>query len=342
MNYWLKDDWRLRLENDPESLAESLKESIDAESLFCRALVSQQLGDSITAEKFLKTALQKNLQHIPSIYVLGLKLLKKGRDKEARNYLRRGLRLDGLAATTSLHLLKEIRSIFSHSAQSVETSVWMLKELTSLKKTTELTQFHLGKLLFEKSSYEEAAQYLLQSLSEPDLSNEATEYLSYIYEHLYKGDELIERTLELAEMVPDRSDLFFNLAMVCQHDHRRLELALHFFYLASKEDPADPGLKFSLEQAAIEMMNYAQKVPGEERDFLLMLAHLYQGSLGVAKRYAQKLKDLKYPESFETRIPQKLWQRWLLKDSGILGQALQSWFGGAPSKIKALRSLTRL
>jgi len=341
MLHWLKDEWRILLENDPQALLKAVEHYQDTDALFCRALAYQAMGEGTECEKFLKMALQRDLQHFPSVYVLGLRFLKKGRDREAKNYLRRGLRLDRNAAQTSLHLLKEIRGMHSHSPRSVELGVWMLRELVPLRKQTGTTQFHLGKLLFEKSSYDEAVPHLLEALEESDFCNEATEYLSYIYEHLYKGEELIDKTLQLAEIVKDRSDLFFNLAMVCQHDQRHLELALHFFYLAAKEDPSDPGLKFSLEQAAIEMMNQAQKSSNEEKDFLLMLAHLYQGSLGVAKRYAQKLKDHRFPDSFESRMPQRLWQKWLLTDTGILGQALQSWFGGSSSKIKALRALTR-
>jgi tetratricopeptide (TPR) repeat protein len=341
MLHWLKEDWRIAVQKDAQALIDSLKGQTDVDSLFCMAVAHDHLGDFQMAERSLKEALQKNLSHIASVYMLGLMALQRGREAEARNYLKRGLRLDPQASQNALFLLRELKQIFTNSMKATDSSVWLLTELVAMKKSTETARFQLGKLLFEKSAYEDAAKHLLSALNEPELSGEATEYLSYIYEHLYKGDELIERTLELAELVRDRSDLFFNLAMVCQHDQRKLELALHFFYLASKEDPADPGLKFSLEQAAIEMMNEVQKTATPDRELLLMFAHLYQGSLGVAKRYAQGLKELKFPDSFENRMPEKLWQRWLLKDNGILGQALQSWFGTG-AKVKPLRSIGRL
>lgn len=338
MLFWLKEEDSQLLQKNPEAFIEALGTPQTADDLYSLAMAYDQLGKASSALRFLKEALQKNLGHIPTSYVMGIKALQKNRELEGKNYLKRAVRMDPLAPKTALQLLRELRGALPNGAKANEVSVWLFQELERMKKADSSTSFHLGKLLFERSAYEEAAAYLIKSLEEGELALEATEYLSYIYEHLYKGEELIEKTLQLAEKVRDRSDLFFNLAMVCQHDHGRLELALHFFYLASQEDPADPGLRFSLEQAAIELMNQAQRSESKDREFLLMLAHLYQGSLGVAKRYAQNLSGMHFPESFMTRNPQILWRDWLLKDNGILGQALQSWFGGVPSK--KLLSLT--
>jgi len=340
MLYWLSEENSKLLQTSPESFIEALGSPLTADDHFSLAAAHDHLGKGLLALRHYREALQKNLAHIPSCYALGIKFLERGKDAEAKSYLKRALRMDSLASKTALHLLRDLRAKLTNSVKANEFSVWIFQELERLKKSNSSTSFQLGKLLFERSAYEEAASYLLKSLEEGEVASEATEYLSYIYEHLYKGEELIEKTLQLAEKVRDRSDLFFNLAMVCQHDHGKLELAMHFFYLATKEDPADPGLKFSLEQAAIELMNHVQKSDPKDREFLLMLAHLYQGSLGVAKRYAQNLSHLQFPEAFMSRSPETLWRDWLLKDNGILGQALQSWFGGKAPHSKKLLSLT--
>ncbi len=338
MIYWLKPSWAQLLQRDPQSLINEIPTAETSEENFGLALAYEFLGKNDLAEKYFKQALIKNIGHVPTIYVMGLKAFQKRKEPEAKTYLRRALRMDPRAAQTALAMMRDLKTYVGDPIRTTDISCWILQELETLGKETDSTCFQLGKLLFEKSKYEEAATYLKRSLKDPDVANEATEYLSYIFEHLYKGDELIEKTLELAENVKDRADLFFNLAMVCHHEQRRLELALHFFYLASKEDPADPGLRFSLEQAATDLLSQLSKSQNTDHEFLMMLAHLYQGSVGVAKRYAQGLKAWKFPESFEARMPERLWQNWLLKDTGVLGQALRSWFGGEqmPKKVRNL------
>ena len=331
MQYWLKEEWAEALQQDPRQLIQKFEGSKNSDELYCLAIAHEQLKQFHMAERSLKAALQQNLGHIPSIYAMALRAFSRQREVEGKNYLRRALRLDSEASKTSLEFLREIKTIFSHTIRGTEIGIWLLKELVRISKATENSHFALGKLLFEKSHYEEAVEHLLMAVKEPDVSREATEYLSYIYEHLYRGDELIEKSLELADKVKDRSDLFFNLAMVCQHDQGRPELSLHFFYLATKEDPQDPGLRFSLEQAAAEMIDQTQRRDSEDRNFLLMVAHLYQGSLGVAKRYAITLQNMKYPASFEERHPRRLWKEWLMRDEGVLGQALRAWFGDESS-----------
>jgi tetratricopeptide (TPR) repeat protein len=341
MKRWLHPDWQSRLLEQPEELVKQFSQSQNSDELYALAIALEHLGQGAESEKALKRALMRNLSHVPSIYTLGLRSLHKSKEKEAKTYLRRALRLDPAACETALGLLRDLKIHLSTLFQSNEMSVWLLKELEFLKKETDETSFHLGKLLFERSQYEESAHYLMKGIESEATSAEATEYLSYIYEHLYKGDELIEKILELAEQVPHRADLFFNMAMVCQHDQNRAEMALHFFYLASREDPADPGLKFSLEQAALDLINAGGAGEGEDRELSLMLAHLYQGSVGVAKRYAQGLKGWSFPESFQDRHPSRLWTEWLMKDQGVLGQALQTWFGGAPASYR-VRQLPRI
>jgi tetratricopeptide (TPR) repeat protein len=340
MQYWLKEEWATALQQDPRQLIQKLEGSQDSDELYCLAVAHEHLKQFHMAERCLKAALQQNLGHIPAIYTMALRAFSKQRELEGKNYLRRALRLDPHAAKTSIEFLRELRQMFAHTVRSTDLGIWLLKELVRLSKATENSHFNLGKLLFEKSHYEDAVQHLLLAIKDPEVSRESTEYLSYIYEHLYRGDELIEKSLELADQVHDRSDLFFNLAMVCQHDQGRPELSLHFFYLASKEDPQDPGLRFSLEQAAAELINQTQRVDSEDRNFLLMVAHLYQGALGVAKRYAQTIRNMKYPHSFEDRHPPRLWRQWLLRDEGVLGQALRAWFGeDAEAEMQALSRL---
>lgn len=341
MIYWLRQDLAAKLEKDPEAIVREIDAPQSSDDHFGLALAFERLGKSSQSERHLKEALRKNLGHIPSAYVMGLRAFARNKDAEGRSYIRRALRMDPKAEEVASSFIRDIKGALHHSPRATDICIWFLKELAELEKANESSAFHLGKLLFEKSQYEEAVKHLIEALDEPELAGEATEYLSYIYEHLYRGDELITKTLELAELVRDRSDLFFNLAMVCQHDQRKLELALHFFYLASNEDPSDPGLKFSLEQAAIELMNQVQRTETEDRDFLLMIAHLYQGALGVAKRYAQNIKSLKYPEDLSKREPYGLWQHWLLKEGSLLTKALDSWFGSGP-KAKKLHSLTQI
>jgi len=297
MFHWLSEATREEIRHRPQEFLEKtpIQVSCGAEEFFAVAMAYHQIGDAKRAEQAYRMALQKNFCHLPSIYGLAMEAFRRrGGTKDARNLLKRALRMDSKAAEHAIHFQRELKYYLdpkTHGGEVTSIQIWCLQELEFLKKGSLATRFQLGKLLFEKSQMEDAIPYLKEALEDIDRSQEATEYLSYIFEHLYKGEELVEKTLELAEEVPDRSDLFFNLAMVCQHEQKRLDLALHFFYLATQDDPHDPGLRFSLEQACLELIGSYQKSAkaireNAETHCQLMMAHIYQGSLGVAQHYA--------------------------------------------------------
>ncbi|MBN8555271.1 MAG: hypothetical protein J0L93_07500 [Deltaproteobacteria bacterium] len=327
MLQWVGQSLRDRIKSNPDEVVAELNAPQTADEFFALAVAYDQLGKRKYTESLLRTALQKNLCHFPSLYSMALKSFEKSLERTGKNYFRRAIRLDPDASKNTLSFQKELKFSLSSYEDAGRFGVWCLKELEAFKKASAETEFQLGRTLFEQSRLKEAIPYLRDVLSNKEMASEATEYLSYIYEHLYRGDELILKTLELAQETPERSDLFFNLAMVCQHDQKRLDLSMHFFYLATREDPQDPGLRFSLEQAALELISQLNRAKGDHETFLLMLAHLYQGSLGVAKRYASELSAVKYPESFQTADPFGLWNNWLLKDEGPLGMSLKHWFG---------------
>ncbi len=335
---WLSTEIGDAIRKNPREYLDAIKLPCTADSYFEIAVAEQTLGQHSRAEKALRMALQKDLRHLPSLYALALKEFQKSQERIAKNLFRRALRLDSKASESAPRFQKELKTSISCYETACRLGVWCLKELEFLGKETAESKFFLGKTLFEQSRLEEAVSYLYEALKEPEFSQEASEYLSYIYEHLYKGDELITKTLLLAKDVKNRSDLFFNLAMVCQHEERRSDIAMHFFYLAFQEDPQDPGLRFSLEQAALEVIGKAnKKLSPMDSKFLLMFAHLYQGSMGMAKRYAMSLKEnISYPETFKTYQPVDLWNDWLLKDEGLLGQSLRQWFGSPSDKVHRL------
>lgn len=334
MFHWLKPEENDLIRSDPDFFILHHSNPVSAEECFAVAVALDHAGQRRKSEPYVKRALQLNFCHLPSLYLLALKTFERRREREAKNIFRRAIRLDPEATTNTLLFQKELKFAIQNYEDAAKWGIWCLQELEKFQKSSLSSQFQIGKTLFEQSRLKDAIPYLKAALQAENLATEATEYLSYIYEHIYRGTELIDRILELAEEVKDRSDLFFNLAMVCQHDQKRLDLAMHFFYLATREDPFDPGLRFSLEQAASEWVAQYHRRPSKGGLLALMAAHIYQGATGIARKYAEELSGLDYPASFETMEPKLLWSRWLVKDSGPLGHSLRSWFGTRPSVRK--------
>jgi tetratricopeptide (TPR) repeat protein len=334
MLYWIKPELLQDIKGKPEDFIANFQSCNSADRVFALAVAHDQLGHGHDSEKLYRKALQKDIRHYPSLYALSFKCFQNGKELQGKNNFKRALRFDPDGEASTLFFQKELKYSVASYNDACRLGVWCLQELLNLKKATARSKFQLGKVLFEQSNFEEAIGYLKEALKVREFSQESTEYLSYIYEHLYQGNELIDQTLELAKDVPDRSDLFFNLAMVCQHDQKRLDLAMHFFYLAAREDPNDPGLKFSLEQAALEMITQLNRSGRESDPFFLMIAHYYQGSSAAAQKYANELKDFHYPESFQALEPTRLWNDWLINDKAPLGRTLKSWFGPDKNVVK--------
>jgi len=340
--HWVRSAVRKSLEEAPEVFIQDqavFLSQINSDRLFELAAAYHIIRDDKISERLLRAALQKNIRHIPSLYGLCILAFKKGDMEKAQKLFSRASRLDGQAASSTLYIQNQLRAMLP-LPEATRWSLWCLERLQFLKKFSVSTQFELGKILFERSEFERASTVLRPLTAVSEYSYEVTQYLSYTYERLYSGDELVEKIMEVAEMATDRSDLFFNLAMICQHDQKRLDLAIHFFYLATRSDPKDPGLRFSLEQACMELIGKLGKASKAVDYCQLMLAHLYHGSVAVAERYARLLRKRygwKYPESFSTLLPGSLWQNWLLKDEGILKGALVQWFGFAPTEDWKIR-----
>lgn len=340
MIHWLKPEENEAVRSDPEAFIDSIQNPKTAEDFFALAVANEHAGRKNMSEPLVRRALQLNFCHLPSLYLLALKAFEKRREKDAKTLFRRVIRMDPQATTHALMFQKELKFALTNYEDAGRWGVWCLEELEAFQKASLSTKFQLGKTLFEQSRLKDAIPHLRSALQAKELATEATEYLSYIYEHIYRGSELIERILELAEEVSERSDLFFNLAMVCQHDQKRLDLAMHFFYLASREDPYDPGLRFSLEQAAVEFIAASNRRPSKADPLMVMMAHIYQGAMGVARKYAEELKHIEYPDSFQVMEPPSLWNRWLLKDEGALGRSLRAWFGPKAQGALGIPSLT--
>lgn len=332
MFYWLNPDYSKDVRENTQQFLQTLTQPKNSDEYYAKAAAFEFLGQHKAAADCLRLSLQQNLCYIPALYALALKAFQKFEERDGMSYFKRAVRLDKTAAEHALQFQKELKFTVSSYEDASRWGVWCLKELEIQKKTTTMSNFQLGKTYFEQSRFQDAVPYLRQALLDENIASEASEYLSYIFEHLYRGDELVLKTLELAREIPNRADLFFNLAMVCQHEQKRLELALHFFYLAHREDPNDPGLRFSLEQAALEVIGDNPKNNKAADPVLLMFAHLYQGSVGMAKLYASRLQAFEFPHSFVRRQPEMLWREWLLEDDGVLGDALKSWFGEAANK----------
>jgi len=335
MIYWVKKERRPALQKDPHMYIQMLLNrnvALSSEDLYELAVCFDLLHEFKETKRYCQIALQKNLAHTPSLYGMSLRAFEDKSFDEAKRSFGRAIRLDPDAAGSALHFQVRLRTALS-LPQATQWGLWCLEQVQLSNKASDSTQFELAKILFERSEFERAIPLFKSLVRQEDLAFEVTQYLSYIYERLYTGDELVERTLELAQVVPQRSDLFFNLGMVCQHEQKRLDLSIHFFYLAVRSDAQDPSLRFSLEQACLELIG-AQSKPSKPEDyFQLMLAHLYHGSVAVAERYARILRErysYRYPLSFESLAPKALWSNWLLKDEGLLSEALRQWFGDHP------------
>ena len=328
---WLSDKSRTLLETEPEQLLGELEgtPSPDSEKLFELAVVYDHLGREALAKSCWKKALEKNLSHAPSLYALALAALESQNAPEAMRYLKRVLRTDAQAAENVKLFQNGLRARLS-APEASQWALWTLEQLHYLKKDSDSCRFDYAKLLFERSKFQEACELFYSLVRQKQFAYEATQYLSYIYEKLYRGDELLDRCLDLATLVEDKSDIFFNLAMICQNDQRDTSLALHFYYLASRYEPADPGLKFSLEQACVELIGEIGRSTDPKRQLSLFFCHAYHGSLALAERYAQSLRSehgMKFPESFEALVPQRLWHEWLLAESSPLRDLLARYFG---------------
>lgn len=338
VNIWLRKDFQDRVDSTPEEFKFELEAKNGAlceEELFALAATYDRLREPDRSAQICRQLLQKNWGHIPSLFALCLLSFENKKFEEAQRWFRRALHFDrsSMAAEATLFIHQRLRTRLSVT-ESGRSGLWLLETLHKSERSSVEALFEYGKMLFERSQFETSALVMKKVLDHKELGFEATQYLSYIYERLYSGDELIEKTLELASEVKDRSDLFFNLAMIAQHDENRPHLSLSLFYLASQSDPQDPGLRFSLEQACLELIGQISKSPKAMDQFHLMIAHLFHGSLALAKRYAQILRDRhdwRFPESFQLLEPHGLWKDWLLVDQGVLGEALQQWFGDAQS-----------
>ncbi|MDB5038708.1 MAG: hypothetical protein JWQ35_2236 [Bacteriovoracaceae bacterium] len=306
----------------PEALIEKLKSPQSSDEFYLVGLAFDLLGKNPNAENMFRMALQTNMRHVPSLYGLSLKSFQAAREQDGQKWLTRALRFDTNAEENVIRFQKELKAVIPLYQKSAQWRLWSLQQLEASKKDGPESKFELARLLFEQSQFSAALPYFRSLLSVKKHSREAAEYLSFALETIYRGEELLDKVLEVAAEVPNRSDLFFNLAMVCQHDQRRLDLALHFFYLASQEDPNDPGLRFSLEQVAMDIISEGPKKKSPA--ILMMFAHFYQGSHGVAKKYAKELREFG-PEVLSSRMPKALWNNWLSADKGI-GEVLVAWF----------------
>jgi tetratricopeptide (TPR) repeat protein len=317
----------LDLDESPEGVVEKLKEPKTSDDYYLLGLALEKLGKYPDVEVMFRRALQKDMRHMPSMYGLGFLAFQNAKEAEAKKWVSRAIRFDPEAESHIVRFQKELRTSLPLYQSACAARMFCLQELERQQKLAAESCFELGKLLFETSQFQAAIPYLKTTLKENRYAQEASEYLSFAFENLFKGEELLERTLDLIGQVPNRADLFFNLAMVCQHDQKRMDLALHFFYLASQEDPHDPGLRFSLEQAALEVISESKrrKMPSA----VLMFAHLYQGSTGVAKKYAYDLQDFGL-DILASQIPEKLWSDWVLPDAGPLGKFIRSQFKISP------------
>jgi tetratricopeptide (TPR) repeat protein len=330
---WLKSPqicrWALMLnlmeplEDSPQQILEKIKEPQTSDEFYLVGIALEQLGKMPHAEQMFRRALEKNMAHVPSMYGLALKAFQMNNEKVGKRWLARAIRIDHEAENHVLRFQRELKTAIPAYQNACRARVHCLKELENFHKQGIESRFELAKLHFEMSNFNTAIPYLRKLLGERRYSQEAAEYLSFALENLYKGNELLEKNLEIAAEVKNRADLFFNLAMVCQHDQRRMDLALHFFYLASEEEPDDPGLRFSLEQAALEVITEGKR--RKLSDVLLMFAHLYQGSTGVAKKYASDLKEYG-TELLSAHIPERLWKEWILPNRGPLGRFLAAHF----------------
>lgn len=328
---WLNEKSRRMLEGEPELLLWELEDrkNPSSEDHFELAVVYDHLGRETLAKVHFKKALEKNLSHTPSLYGMAIAALEAKETPEALRYLKRVLRMDPKAAENVKLFQQSLRARLS-APEASQWSLWVLEQLHELKKDSESCRFEYAKLLFERSKFSEAGEIFYSLVRQKEFSFESTQYLSYIYEKIYQGDELIDRCLDLASLVSDKSDIFFNLAMISQTEAKKPELALHFYYLASKFEPADPGLKFSLEQACVELIGELGRSTDPKKQMTLFFCHAYHGSFALAERYAKMLRQehaYKFPESFQSSEPSRLWKEWLLIEESPIRELLNRYFG---------------
>lgn len=308
----------------PELLLKSIEKPHSSDDFYLWGIAHYEKGDLGAAEKYFKRALELSLHHVPSLFALSQFCFEAGKVDEGKRWFSRGI-LHKPKAEHVILFQKSLRVKKQISEPLGAIKLWCLHQVTRIHPDHALVQFEIGKLLFEQSKFEHSAAYFEAALSSPKVAREAAEYLSYVFETLYRGDELVTRTLEMVKGIDHKADVLFNLAMACQHDQKRMDLALHLFYLSSVEDPSDPGLRFSLEQTALEIIEKKRRMRDDDDKMLLMFAHYYQGALGLAKKLYFELKDHEFPQDFFQNIPVALWQEWLLKPNSPLDLQFKSW-----------------
>lgn len=332
--FWLNSKQQTRVSRDPYEVIRAGKthrSQLSPEALMELAAAHENLGEYAEAIRVCRMTLQKRLSYPDCFFALSYLHFRTKKVDEAKRWFERGLRSKPDPAKDVFFIEQRMKTFLSASEAS-HWGLWCLKSLHKNSKPTPSTQFELAKLLFERSDYQAAVEHFLPLASNPDFGNEVAQYLSYLYERLYRGKELIEKSLDLAHRAVDRSDLFFNLAMICQHDQSLSELSLHFFYLALESDPSDPGLRFSLEQACLEYIAKNPQPASPSQAYYLMVAHLYQGSSAVAERYASLLRESYGFEGLEALSqlqPPELWNSWLMREGSLFSGAIRRWFGSA-------------
>ncbi len=340
MIFWLDPLKQEDLLSDPEACLQKLQsksDPCDALELFEWGCASEFLGQIVEAKQKWRKSLEKDFGFFPSLYALSLYAFQDAKHQEAKRFLKRALRLDAEASKSLLFYQKKLRQLVP-APESILWSSWSLEEIARLSKGSEATRFELAKVLFEQSRFEEAQTNFEFLMEHSEFAQESSQYLSYLYERLYHGEELIQRYLVLIRKTTDRADLLFNLGMIFQNYRQHALHALQFFFLAHRYQPEDPGLRFSLEQACMDQIGRAQEAK-TQRDFVeLLFAHLYYGSTPVAERYAKVLKERwnwQFPEGLAAIGMGELWEEWLCQTSDPAIQKLNEWFGGEPSAMSA-------
>lgn len=338
MIFWLDSKQQARVSKDPYEIIRAARpkmDSLSAEELLVLAAAHERLGELKPAERLCRKALQRQLHFPECLFALSLLHFRQRNYEEAKRWFLRALRSKRDSVAADVFNIEQKLKAYLSVAEAGHWGLWCLREFHRACPSTPSTQFELGKLLFERSDYQGAIEAFLPLSGMPDFSYEATQYLSYLYERIYRGEELIRKTLELAEKSSERADLFFNLAMVCQHDSKFQEWALHFFYLAKEAEPDDPGLRFSLEQACVDYIGQHTQAKNLHQAYYLMMAHFYQGSISVADRYAEVLRDrfqIHDLQQFRNLHLPELWKPWLVQENSPFAHALMRWF---PSEAEA-------
>lgn len=329
--FWLDSSTQENLLSDPEGLIQRLKtqpRSLGAREFFEWACACEFLGNILEAKRLWKLSLQVEFGYFPSLYALSLYSFQESKHQEAKRFLKRALRLDEAASESMIFYQKKLRQLLP-SPESILWGSWSLEEVGRLSKDSDSTKFELAKILFEQSRYSEAQRHFEVLVDHPEFSFESSQYLSYLYERLYQGDELIQHYLQLIRKVSERADLLFNLGMIFQNYRSYALHSLQFFFLAHRDQPEDPGLRFSLEQACMDQIGRVQEAKNRNEFVELLFAHLYYGATPVAERYARVLKDRwnwKFPQSLSEMGVSELWEDWLCHKDHPTFQKLSEWF----------------